>query len=85
MVAVGTNAKQEDRAYNNLHTWGVECFNPKIKEYRRNQFTGIATQMPNRYSRDISLRALTSLVRFTKLAFLAEFNEWLVLTKSHTH
>ena len=44
--AVCTNAKQEDRAYNNLHAWGVECFNPKVKEYRRNQFTGAATQMP---------------------------------------
>jgi transcriptional antiterminator RfaH len=44
--AVCTNAKQEDRAYNNLQAWGVECFNPKIKEYRRNQFTGVATQMP---------------------------------------
>jgi transcriptional antiterminator RfaH len=44
--AVCTNAKQEDRAYNNLHAWGVECFNPKIKEYRRNQFTGVATQLP---------------------------------------
>jgi transcriptional antiterminator RfaH len=44
--AICTNAKQEDRAYNNLHAWGVECFNPKIKEYRRNQFTGVATQMP---------------------------------------
>jgi len=44
--AVCTNAKQEERAYNNLHAWGVECFNPKIKEYRRNQFTGVATQMP---------------------------------------
>ena len=43
---VCTNAKQEDRAYNNLHAWGVECFNPKIKAYRRNQFTGVATQMP---------------------------------------
>lgn len=42
---VCTNAKQEDRAYNNLHAWGIECFNPKIKEYRRNQFTGVATQM----------------------------------------
>ena len=44
--AVCTNAKQEDRAYYNLHAWGVECFNSKIKEYRRNQFTGVATQMP---------------------------------------
>jgi len=44
--AICTNAKQEDRAYNNLNAWGVECFNPKIKEYRRNQFTGVATQMP---------------------------------------
>jgi len=44
--AVCTNAKQEDHAYNNLFAWGVECFNPRIKEYRRNQFTGVATQMP---------------------------------------
>lgn len=44
--AVCTNAKQEERAYNNLHAWGVECFHPRIKEYRRNQFTGVATQMP---------------------------------------
>ena len=44
--AICTNAKQEDRAYHNLHAWGVECFNPKIKEYRRNQFTGVATKLP---------------------------------------
>ena len=43
--AVCTNAKQEDRAYNNLHTWGVECFNPKIKEYRRNQPTPIDNEV----------------------------------------
>jgi len=44
--AIFTNAKQEGRACDNLHAWGVECFNPRTKEYRRNQFTGVATQMP---------------------------------------
>ena len=44
--AICTNPKQEDRACNNLQAWGVECFNPKIKESRRNPFTGIATLMP---------------------------------------
>ena len=41
--AVCTHAKQEGRAYYNLQAAGVECFNPKIKEYRRNQFTGAVT------------------------------------------
>lgn len=41
--AICTNPKQEDRACNNLRAWGVECFNPKIKGCRRNQFTGMAT------------------------------------------
>jgi len=44
--AICTNPKQEDRAYNNLQAWGVECFNPKIKECRRNQFTGVVTLIP---------------------------------------
>lgn len=43
--AVCTHAKQEDRAYYNLQASSVECFNPKIKEYRRNQFTGAVTQI----------------------------------------
>src|ERR1044072_5746751 len=43
--AVCTHAKQEGRAYYNLQAAGVECFNPKIKEYRRNQFTGAVTQI----------------------------------------
>lgn len=41
--AIYTNGKQEDRAFHNLQAWGLECFNPKVKELRRNQFTGIAT------------------------------------------
>jgi transcriptional antiterminator RfaH len=39
--AIYTNGKQEVRAFHNLQAWGLECFNPMIKEYRRNQFTGI--------------------------------------------
>jgi len=41
--ALYTNGKQEVRAFHNLQAWGLECFNPMIKEYRRNQFTGIAS------------------------------------------
>ena len=41
--ALCTNPKQEDRACSNLESLGVDCFNPKIKECRRNPFTGIAT------------------------------------------
>ena len=41
--AIYTNGKQEVRAFHNLQAWGLECFNPMIKEHRRNQFTGIAS------------------------------------------
>jgi transcriptional antiterminator RfaH len=41
--ALCTKPKQEDRACNNLESWGVECFNPKIQECQRNSFTGIGT------------------------------------------
>jgi transcriptional antiterminator RfaH len=43
--AICTHSKQEDRAYYNLQTGGVECFNPKIRECRRNQFTGAVTHI----------------------------------------
>jgi len=41
--AIYTNGKQEVRAFHNLQAWGLESFNPMVKEYRRNQFTGIAS------------------------------------------
>jgi transcription elongation factor/antiterminator RfaH len=41
--AICTHPKQEDRAYYNLLASGVECFNPRIQECRRNQFTGSIT------------------------------------------
>lgn len=41
--ALWTNPKQEDRACSNLESWGVECFNPKLKKCQRNPFTGIST------------------------------------------
>jgi transcriptional antiterminator RfaH len=41
--AIYTNGKQEVRAFHNLLAWGLESFNPMIKEYRRNQFTGLAS------------------------------------------
>ena|SRR5215216_5512104 len=41
--AICTHPKQEDRAYYNLLTSQVECFNPRIQECRRNEFTGAIT------------------------------------------
>lgn len=38
--AICTHSKQEDRANYNLQTANVECFSPRIKECRRNQFSG---------------------------------------------
>ena len=35
---VHTNPKQEDRADSNLRAWGVETFNPKLKEIRWNAY-----------------------------------------------
>jgi len=43
--AICTHSKQEERAYHNLQVSGIECFNPKIKECRRNQFTGAVTHI----------------------------------------
>lgn len=39
--AIHTNPKQEGRADSNLRAWGVQTFHPKLKEGRRNQFTGV--------------------------------------------
>lgn len=39
--AIHTNAKQEERAHQNLQAWGVESLSPKFKERRPNPFTGI--------------------------------------------
>ena len=41
--AICTNPMQEEHAYQNLLASRVECFNPKIQESRRNQFTGVVT------------------------------------------
>ena len=38
--AIRTHLNQENRAEANLRAWNVEIFYPKIKEKRRNQFTG---------------------------------------------
>src|SRR5687767_2301626 len=37
---IHTKPKQEARADSNLAAWDVETFNPKVKEWRRNNFTG---------------------------------------------
>ena len=38
--AIRTHLNQENRAEANLRAWNVEIFYPKIKEKRRNQFSG---------------------------------------------
>lgn len=40
---VYTKPKEEDRAASNLTAWGIETFNPRIKERRFNQFNGNPT------------------------------------------
>jgi transcriptional antiterminator RfaH len=69
--AICTNPKQEERAYHNLHAMSVECFNPRIRECRRNQFTGAVTLIPRSlFPRYIFARftanSLLSKVRFTR-------------------
>lgn len=41
--AIRTKPKEENRAYENLTSWGVESFAPRIRRNRHNQFTGQAT------------------------------------------
>lgn len=41
--AIYTNPKHEERANNNLESWGVPTFSPRLREGRRNQFTGAMT------------------------------------------
>ena len=69
--AICTNSRQEERAYQNLLAANVECFNPRIREGRRNQFTGAVTLIPRslfpryifaRFSERNSLRT----VRYTR-------------------
>ncbi|PYS87928.1 MAG: hypothetical protein DMF64_21865 [Acidobacteria bacterium] len=40
--AIHTNPKQEERACQNLQAWGVESLSLRLKEHRRNPFTGAA-------------------------------------------
>ena len=40
---IHTLPKQEERAEANLIAWGIETFNPKMRERRANQFTGQPT------------------------------------------
>src|SRR5215211_1875734 len=43
--AVRTHVNQESRAEANLKAWQLETFFPKIKEQRRNQFSGALTSL----------------------------------------
>lgn len=41
--AIRTHFNQETRAESNLRAWNVEIFAPKIKEKRRNEFSGVVS------------------------------------------
>jgi len=43
--AIHTHLNQENRTEANLKAWNVETFFPKIKEQRRNQFSGALTSL----------------------------------------
>lgn len=43
--AIRTHLNQENRATGNLLGWNIEVFYPKIKEQRRNQFSGAITSL----------------------------------------
>jgi transcription elongation factor/antiterminator RfaH len=45
--AIHTNPRQETRAAENLRSWGVETFSPKIKVRRTNPYSGTITYVPN--------------------------------------
>lgn len=69
--AICTNPMQEERAYQNLLASSVECFNPKIQESRRNQFTGAVTFIarplfPRYIFARFSVRNSLRTVRFTR-------------------
>jgi transcriptional antiterminator RfaH len=41
--AIHTNPKQEERACSNLEIRGLRTFSPRLRDGRRNQFTGVIT------------------------------------------
>lgn len=43
--AIRTHANQESRAYANLTAWKLETFFPRVKEQRRNQFSGASVSL----------------------------------------
>ena len=69
--AICTHSKQEERAYHNLQASGIECFNPKIKEARRNQFTGAVSHItrplfPRYIFARFNIQSLLRKVSFTR-------------------
>lgn len=68
---VHTRPRQEDRVVANLANLGVETFNPKLKERRSNQFTGlpvyvIKSLFPNYIFAYFSTAKLLSKICFTR-------------------
>lgn len=49
--AIRTHVNQENRVEANLRVWKIELIYPKIKEYRRNQFSGAVTSLTKPFFR----------------------------------
>src|SRR5687767_3414146 len=69
--AIHTHTKQEDRAESNLRVLGVQVFNPRIKESRRNQYTSVISYIkksffPRYIFAQFKLNDLYQKVRFTR-------------------
>lgn len=69
--AVCTHSKQEDRAYYNLQAANIECFAPRIKERRINQFSGAVSYIarplfPRYIFARFSIQSLLRKVSFTR-------------------
>jgi transcription elongation factor/antiterminator RfaH len=69
--AIHTHTKQEDRAESNLRVLGIQVFNPRIKESRRNQYTSLISYItkpffPRYIFAQFVLSDLYQKVRFTR-------------------
>lgn len=83
-----TRVKQEERAYDNLQASKVECFNPKIKLCRRNQFTGARTYItqpffPRYIFAKFNVREQLRQIRFTRGVHSVVFGNNPAVVHSH--
>lgn len=68
---INTHVRQEERANENLMSWGVETLHPKLRTRRYNQFTGVPTYLtqplfPRYLFAKFNAREQLSKIRFTR-------------------